>query len=108
MPNLVEVKYAQTGASTKTNVYGMREMHVVATINSNCVLAHLMYDLPEVKIKLEDDIVTELFLAGYSISEIQQMTQKPQSTVSSAVQRMSELLGIKRKKCADKDLPDAA
>ena len=26
MPNLVEVKYAQTGASTKTNVYGMREM----------------------------------------------------------------------------------
>jgi DNA-directed RNA polymerase specialized sigma24 family protein len=52
--------------------------------------------------------VTELFLAGYSISEIQQMTQKPQSTVSSAVQRISELLGIKRKKCADKDLPDAA
>lgn len=86
-----------------TNTYD-----VVATINSNCVLAHLMHDLPEVKIKLEDDIVTELFLAGYSISEIQQMTQKPQSTVSSAVQRMSELLGIKRKKCADKDLPDAA
>ena len=26
MPNLVEVKYAQTGASTKTNIYGMREM----------------------------------------------------------------------------------
>ena len=26
MPNLVEVKYAQTGASIKTNIYGMREM----------------------------------------------------------------------------------
>lgn len=26
MPNLVEVRYAQSGASTKTNIYGMREM----------------------------------------------------------------------------------
>ena len=26
IPNLVEVKYARTGASTKNNVYGMREM----------------------------------------------------------------------------------
>ena len=29
MPNIIEVKYNKTGESTKTNQYGMREMHVV-------------------------------------------------------------------------------
>jgi hypothetical protein len=30
MPNLVDVTYAQTGQSSKTNEYGMREMQAKA------------------------------------------------------------------------------
>lgn len=30
MPNIVDVTYAQTGNSTKTNEYGMREMQALA------------------------------------------------------------------------------
>ena len=40
MPNIVDVTYAQTGKSTSTNQYGMREMQEralkLATLNTCC------------------------------------------------------------------------
>ena len=35
MPDIVHVTYAQTGASSKTNAFGMREMQVKAYAERN-------------------------------------------------------------------------
>ena len=80
---------------------------VIALIESYSVIAYLMNDLPGVKILTEDDDILNLFLQGYTISQIVKITNKPQSTVSSAVQRIRKCLGLESK-CADKDFPNAA
>lgn len=80
---------------------------VIALIESYSVISYLMNDLQGVKIITEDDDILNLFLQGYTNFQIQKLTNKPQSTVSSAVQRIRKCLGL-ISKCADKDFPDAA
>lgn len=70
---------------------------VVALIESYSVISYLMNDLPGVKIIAEDNNILNLFLQGHTISQIKKETNKPQSTISSAVQKYRKSLGLKTK-----------
>lgn len=67
----------------------------------------MLNDLPDMKIIVDEDSILNLYLQGYTISEIQKITKKSQSTISSAVQNIRERLGLKQK-YANKDSQDAA
>lgn len=85
-----------------TNTYD-----VIALIESYSIISHLLNDLPDMKIIVDEDSILNLYLQGYTISEIQKITKKSQSTISSAVQNIRERLGLKQK-YANKDSQDAA